>query len=190
MSLSDETGVVAAPIASGPSRTLIQELDVVLKSCLNLTLHVVLNPGLPSIGYQPASNKIVVIGIELKPPPTFSLETIQEQGTLQDLRSECTSAARHAGSATIKSMCSRDLKVAPLDVCCTKPVVQNIAKWAVSNSLDALTWSNTSYTAVLKRSKKPGKDCSWPRDIVVCHNDDGSFDLWDCFADLNPLICN
>ena len=49
MSLRHETGVIAAPIASSPSRTLIQKLYVVFQRRLNLTLHVVLNPGLPLV---------------------------------------------------------------------------------------------------------------------------------------------
>lgn len=50
MSLSNETGVVAPPVASGPAGTLIQELDVVLEGCLDLALLVILNPSLPLIG--------------------------------------------------------------------------------------------------------------------------------------------
>ena len=49
MSLSDETSVVATPVASSPAGTLVQELDVVLKSCLNLAFPVVLDPSLPVV---------------------------------------------------------------------------------------------------------------------------------------------
>ena len=49
MSLSDETSVVATPVASSPTRTLVQELDVVLKSGLNFAFPVVLDPSLPLV---------------------------------------------------------------------------------------------------------------------------------------------
>jgi len=49
MSLSDEASVVATPVASGPTGTLVQELDVVLKSGLNFAFPVVLDPSLPLV---------------------------------------------------------------------------------------------------------------------------------------------
>lgn len=49
MSLSEKTSVVASPVAAGPAGTLIQELDVVLESRLDLALLVILDPGLPLI---------------------------------------------------------------------------------------------------------------------------------------------
>jgi hypothetical protein len=49
MSLRNETSVVATPVASSPTGTLVQELDVVLKSCLNLAFPVVLDPSLPVV---------------------------------------------------------------------------------------------------------------------------------------------
>lgn len=49
MSLSDETSVVATPVASGPTGTLVQELDVVLQSGLDFAFPVVLDPSLPLV---------------------------------------------------------------------------------------------------------------------------------------------
>ena len=190
MSLRNETGVIASPVAASPSRTLIQELDVVLESRLNLALHVVLDPSLPSIGDQPTRNKVVIISVELEFAPTLRLESIQEQWALQDLGSEGTRTTRHAGGSTIESMCCRDLKVASLNVSCTEPVVQDIADWAISDSLNSLTRANASHLSIFKGGKEPGQNGSWPRDIVVCHDDDGGFHLWDGLADLDSLVCN
>lgn len=190
MSLSNKTGVVASPVATSPSRTLVQELDIIFQGRLDLALHVVLNPSLPSIGNQPTCDKVVIVSIELELTPTFSLETIQKQWALQDLGSECTSTTRHAGGSTIKSMCCRDLKVASLNIGCAEPVVQHIANWTVSDSLDPLTRTNSSHSTIFEGREKPGQDGSWPRDIVVCHDDDRSFDLGDSLTDLNALVGN
>lgn len=78
MSLSDKAGEVASPIATGPARTLIQKLDIVLKGRLDLTLFVVLNPGFPLVRDQPPSHKVVIVGIELEFSPALSLETMEE----------------------------------------------------------------------------------------------------------------
>ena len=49
MSLSEETGIVASPVASRPTRALIQELDVVLESRLDLAFPIVLDPSFPLV---------------------------------------------------------------------------------------------------------------------------------------------
>lgn len=78
MFFGKQTGIVAPPVASGPSGALIQELDIVFQGGLNLTFPVVLNPGCPFIRYQPPRNKIVIISVELKGTPTLSLEPVQK----------------------------------------------------------------------------------------------------------------
>lgn len=190
MPLHEQTRVVASPVATSPARTLIEELDVVLKSSLNLALRIVLDPGLPSFGNQPAGNKVVIVSIELILAPTLSFEAIQEQGALKNLRAERTGAAGHAGGPTIDSMCRRDFEVASLNVGSPEPIETKCIKRSRANSLDSLVGSNSANLRIFERSEQPGQNCAWPRDIVVCHDDDGSLDLGDRLADLNSLICN
>lgn len=104
MSFNEQTGVVTSPVATSPARTLIEKLDVVLKSGLDLALGVVLDPCFPSIRNQPPRDKVVIISVELVLTPSLSLEAIQEQGILQDFGAEGTGASGHAGGSTIDSM--------------------------------------------------------------------------------------
>ena len=85
MSLGEKTRIIASPIAASPSRTLVQELDIVLKCRLNLALLLVLDPSLPLIRDQPPRHKVIIIRIELEFPPAFSLEPFKEQRTLKNL---------------------------------------------------------------------------------------------------------
>jgi hypothetical protein len=63
MSLRDEASIVASPVAAGPAGTLVEEFDIVFEGGLNLTLPVVLDPGLPSVRDKPPSNKVVIVSI-------------------------------------------------------------------------------------------------------------------------------
>jgi hypothetical protein len=85
MSLSEKTRIIASPITASPSRTLVQELDVVLKRRLNLALFLILDPSLPLIRDQPPRHKVIIIRIKLEFPPAFSLEAFKEQRTLKNL---------------------------------------------------------------------------------------------------------
>lgn len=87
-------------------------------------------------------------------------------------------------------MGGRDLKVTSLNVRSAQPIVHDVGDWARSYSLDSLTWANASNFAILKGGEEPGENGSWPRDIVVGHDDDGCFHLWDRLANLDPLVCN
>ena len=122
--------------------------------------------------------------------PTFSLEAFEEQRALQNLRSEDAGTTRHARCSAVNVMSRRDLKVSSLNVGRTQPVINTIHDRTGSDSLDPLTRANPTDLALLERGQKPGKNCSWPRDIVVCHHSHGSLDFWDGFADLNALVCN
>lgn len=96
MSLDDHTRVIASPIATSPTRALIEKFDVVLQRSLDLALRIVLDPCLPSVRHQPPSDKVIIVGVELVLTPSLSLEAIQEQGALENLGSEGTGASGHA----------------------------------------------------------------------------------------------
>jgi len=190
MSLGHQAGIIAPPVTTSPSRTLIQELDIVLQGRLNLAFPVILNPCLPLVGDEPASNEIIIVSIELILTPAFSLEAFEKQGTLQNLGTERTGASGHARRSTINAVCRGNLEVAPLDIRRTQPIVQNRRQGARSNSLDPLIWTNTTNFCLLERCQQPGENCAWPRDIVVCHDDDRRFDLGNGLTYLNPLVRN
>ncbi len=92
----DKTGIVASPVAACPSRTLIKEFDVVLKSRLDLTFPIILDPSLTMLRDQPASHEVIVIRIKLILTPAFILEAFQEQRALQNLGAKCARASGHA----------------------------------------------------------------------------------------------
>lgn len=190
VSLCDEASIIASPVAACPSGTLVQELDVVLKGCLNLGLPVVLNPCLPLLRDQPASHEIIVVRIELILTPALSLEAFQEQRALQNIGAKGARAARHAGGPSINPVGCRDLEVSSLNVCSPQPVVNSGHNRTRSDSLDSLTRANASDFRIFEWSQQPGQNCARPRDIVVCHDYDGRLDLRDGFADLDPLVCN
>ena len=150
MSFSNQAGIIASPIASCPTRTLIQELDVVFQGRFDLTLHVILNPCLPTVRNQPTWDKVVIVGIEMVFTPTFGLEAFQEQWALENFRSQHDCASRHARSSTVHSMCRWNLKISSFNVCCTQPIIHDIRNWTRSNTLYPLTWSNSTYFAVLE----------------------------------------
>ena len=84
----------------------------------------------------------------------------------------------------------RDLEVAPLNVRRAQPVVASRQERPRSNSLHALVWSYTTHPRIFEGGQKPRENGAWPRDIVVCHDNNGRFDLGNCLADLNSLVCN
>ena len=96
MSLRAQAGVIGPPVAPSPTRTLVQELDIILQRGFELTFLVVLDPSLPLMGHEPAGDKVIVVRIELELGPSLSLKTVKEQGTLQDLGPEGARASGHA----------------------------------------------------------------------------------------------
>lgn len=93
MFLSEETRIITSPVTTCPTRTLIKKLGVILQSRLNLAFPIILNPGTPPIRNEPSSNEVVIVSIELILSPAFSLETFEEERTLQDLCTEETSTS-------------------------------------------------------------------------------------------------
>lgn len=122
IALPGQASPVAAPVASGPARALVEELEAVLEGGLNLALAIVLNPGLDLMADQPTSDEIVVVGIEDVAAPALSLEALQEVVALQNLGPVGSSPARHARGSAINVMGSGNLEVPPLDVGRAKPI--------------------------------------------------------------------
>lgn len=94
---------IAPPITSGPAGALLQETRVVLESCQHLRLWVVLHISFPSVRDHPASDKVIIVGIELvlPPPPLLIGERIGEGLILQNSRPIRNRSSRHAGKATV-----------------------------------------------------------------------------------------
>jgi hypothetical protein len=122
VTLSNHAGPVASPIASSPTRTLVQKLGAVFQCRLNLTLLLILNPCLPLVAHQPTSHKVVVVSVQNPLSPLLVLETVEKIVTRENFRAVGTGAARHAGSAAVDVVGGRDFKVATLNVSSTQPV--------------------------------------------------------------------
>lgn len=96
VAFSDHAGPVASPVASGPTRALVQKFGAVLQSCLDLTLLVVLDPCLPLVAYQPTSHKVVVVSIQNPLSPLLVLEAVEKVMAREDFRAVGAGTARHA----------------------------------------------------------------------------------------------
>lgn len=190
VSLADKARPVAAPVAPSPARTLIEELDAILQSRLNLTLGLILDPGLPLVADEPASDKVVVVGIENVLTPALGFEALEEGLARQDLGTIGASAARHAGGAAVHVVSSRDLKVSALNVGGTKPVVDPGLPVTLGLAADALACADTTNLGVFEGCEDPGDQGGGPRDIIVGHDGDGGADTRESLAHLEALVGN
>lgn len=190
IALPAQTGPVAAPVASGPARALVQELHALLQGGLNLAFPIVLDPSLHLVTDQPPSHEVVVVGIENVPGPAFRLKALQEVMALQDLGAIGASAAGHTGSSAVDVMGSGNLEVAPLDVRSTEPVPDASRDRAVELALDALAGAHPSNLRIFEGCQEMGHQSGGPLHIVVCHDHDFSRDMitLERFADLETLV--
>lgn len=190
MSLAHQTGPVAAPVAARPAGALVEELGAVFQRRLDLALAVVLDPRLPLVADEPSRDKVVVVGVEDPASPLFVLEAVQEVVRLQNLRSIGARATRHARSAAVHVVRSRDLKVASLNVGGAEPIPEAIGQRGVPFTTDSLVGADATHLGVLKGSKDPRHQSRGPGDIVVGHDGDGSLDVRQSLADLEALVGN
>lgn len=188
MLLANETGPVASPVAARPTSALIKELWAIFESRLNLTLAVVLDPCLPLMAYEPACDKVVIVGVENPLSPFLVLETVKEVVALQNFRSVSACATRHARCAAVHVVGSRDLKVAAFNVCGAQPVPQAVGKRSIPLSTDSLVCPNTTHLGVLERSENPGHESRGPGDIVISHDGNGRLDMRQSFTHLKALV--
>lgn len=188
--LAHQARPVTSPIASRPSRALIEKLDPIFKGCLNLTLIFVLNPGLPLVTDQPTSHKIVVVGVEDPLPPFLVLETMEEIVTRKNLGPVGTGSTRHARSPAVHVMSCRDLKVAALDVSRAQPIPELGRPISIPLASNSLASAHASNLWVLKWCEDPWHQCRWPSDIIIGHDCNWRFNLGERLADLNSLIGN
>lgn len=188
VALFEETGIVASPVAACPSGALVEELHASLQSSLDLALILVLNPGFPLVAHKPSGHKVVIIGVQSVLLPSLVLKSVQECLALKNLGPVSTSAARHARGSSVHVVSGRDLKVASLNVGCTKPVPALLDPRAIAFSTDTLAGANAANLLILKRSQNPGHQRRRPGNIVICHDDEASLDLRQGFAYLQALV--
>lgn len=189
MTLNAKTREVAAPIAPRPSRTLIQELDPILKRRLQLALALVLDPGLPTFLYNPASDEVVVISIEVKLAPPLVPETAKELAVVEDFGPVGASSSRHTRGSAVNVVSGRDLKVAALDVSHTEPVPAARREGCSRFPTDSLASTHSAHFGVFERSKNPRHHGRRPRDVVISHDGNGGLDLGKSSANLETLVC-
>lgn len=188
MTLSHEAGPVAPPVAAGPARALVQELCAVLQGGLDLALLLVLDPGLPLVAYKPASDKVVVVGVENVRTPLLCLEALEEVVAGEDLGPISAGAAGHARGATVDVVGGGDLKVAALNVRRAQPVEDAGREGTLPHALDPLASTDTAHLGVFERSQDPGHQSGRPCDIVVGHDGDLGGDFGEGLAHLEALV--
>lgn len=190
MSLNHQAGPVAPPVASCPPGALVQELHSVLQGGLELTLPLVLDPGLPLAADQPPSHKVIVVGVENVVAPLLTLETIKELSALQDFRPVSPRASGHARCASIHVVGSGNLEVAALDIGSSQPVENPCLQIGVPFPAHTLARAHTANLGILERCQEPGHQRVGPLDVVVCHDSNTGPDVWQRRADLQTLVCN
>lgn len=89
MSFNEHARQIAPPIAAYPAKTLFQVFRTVLEGCLYLASLVILHGNLPIIRVHPASNEVVVVGVELEISPCLVREAIGERVILQNTGAVC-----------------------------------------------------------------------------------------------------
>lgn len=89
MSFNEHTRQITPPIASYPTKTLFQVLRAVFKGGLYLTSVVILHGNPPATCIHPASDEVVVVGIELEVSPSLIRETIGKSFVLKDAGTIC-----------------------------------------------------------------------------------------------------
>lgn len=162
----------------------------VLKSSLNLTFVVVLNPSLPLVANQPAGDKVVVVGIQDPLPPFLVSKPVKKIVALQNLRSVSASAARHAGCTAVHVVSGRDFEVSALDVGSAQPVPQTVSQGFIPVAADSLAGADATNLGVFEGSENPWHEGRRPGHIVVGHDGDGGSNLGECLAHLKSLVGN
>src|SRR5271154_2850140 len=133
MLLHKHAAKVASPVAACPAQTLLQKFRVVLKCGLHLTLRMILHVSLLAMRDHPASDKVIIIGIELvlPEPPLFVSEATGEGFILQYLCTICNSATRKTRHATINMGGCRTIKVPPFKIQSTQKAIDTLReRWA------------------------------------------------------------
>lgn len=152
VSLSNQTGPVASPVASSPAGALVQELRAIFQSRLDLALPLVLDPSLPLVADQPASYKVVVIRVQNPLSPLLVLKPVKKVMAGEDLRPIGASASRHARGAAVNVVSSRNFKVASLNVSSAEPVPGMSRPRDVTLTSDSLVGANAANLGVFERS--------------------------------------
>jgi hypothetical protein len=112
MSLDKHARQVAPPVAAYPAQTLFQVLWTIFKGCLNFTSLVVLHGNLPAIHIHPASDEVVVVGVELEISPCLVREAISESIVLQYTGTVRNCPARETRQSTINVETCRAVEIA------------------------------------------------------------------------------
>jgi hypothetical protein len=191
MTFAKHASQIAAPIASRPSSALFEEDRVILQRSLDLDLGVVLHVGFPSVRDHPASNEIVVVGIELvlAKPPFFVGEGVGETVILQNLGPIGNGAAGQTRHTAIHVSGGGAVKVAALEVERAEEVPDAFGKGGIDSSAQALAGHHAAVTLVsVERGQDPRQGSGRPADIVVGKDSNGSADLRNGPGHLTALV--
>lgn len=190
-SLSTQAGKIAAPVASGPPQALLQELGIVFKSCLNLTVWMILHVNVPIMIDQPSCNEVVIVSVELvlTKPPLLICEATCEGRVLDDFGSIRAGTSGEAWNASIDVTRCRTVEVSTFEVQSPKEVVDALREVGVLCTSESLTCHHTTETVILHGSQEIVESLAGPVDIVICEDSDKSGHFGDCSSHLASLVC-
>ena len=117
VSLDKQAGQIAAPVAANPAETLTEEFRTILKSGLHLSLLVILHADFPIVCIKPASDEVVIIGVELTGSPLFVGEAVGESLVLEDAAAVCSTASGEARETAVDVKTCRAVEVTAFQVC-------------------------------------------------------------------------
>lgn len=191
MPLSKQAGQIAPPVTACPTKTLLEELGVVLEGGLYFTLGVVLHVCLVTMGHHPPGEEVVVVGIELimTKPPLLIREAVGEVDVLQDTCTVGTSTSREARDPAVHVSGGCTVEIAAFQVESTQESIDALGKAGVLGSPESLTGDDSSILFILEGGQHPLQRFDGPRDIVVGKENDFGGDFWDGPGHLTSLVC-
>ena len=152
---------------------------------------MVLHEGLPAVVYHPASDKVVIIRIQLifAKPPFLIGETIGEPLILKNFGAISNTASRHARKATIHMRRGCTVEVSSLQVQGPQEVIDALRKGGRDCTAQSLTGYHATISLILLKGRQdPRHDGAWPTHVIVSEHCDCCAYFWNGPSHLAPLI--
>lgn len=190
VAFGEQTGEVAAPVATSPAKALLQELRIVLQSCLDLAFRVILHVYLVLVVDEPASDEIVIVSVELIliKPPLFVGESVRKVDVLENAGTVGTGATRNAGHATVHVAGSSTVEVTAFEVEGTEETIDTLAESWVLSPAKTLACNDAAIDLGLERRQDPLQQLDGPVDIIISKDDDLGPNFWNGTSHLASLV--
>ena len=146
---------------------------------------------LPTVAHQPASDEVIIVGIErtkLTKEEHLVGEAIHERRILDDAGSDDRCAARNNEDSTINGVRSCQLEVVSFEVDTTKEVEEGTEaepSWLASH---LLAGAHTTDLSILEGSHDCGKEVeTGPEDMIIGKHSDLALHMRNCSTNLSTL---